>query len=83
MDSIYPDADPDPGPIFQIKTQTLEKVPKLAYIPYIFACHLQIDADPVRFRIQLITLMRIRIHYTVLRSPGMDSLNVYKYGRTG
>jgi hypothetical protein len=26
--------------------QTLEKVLKYAHIPYILACHLQIDADP-------------------------------------
>ncbi len=31
---------------------------KEAHNPYILACHLQIDADPVR--IQLITLMRMR-----------------------
>jgi hypothetical protein len=39
------DADPDPDPSFQIKAQTSEKVLKLAHIPYILACHLQIDAD--------------------------------------
>jgi len=43
-----PDADPDPS--FQIKAQTLEKVPEKmltkAHIPYIFDCHLQIYADP-------------------------------------
>jgi hypothetical protein len=32
---------------------------KLADIPYILACHLQTDADPVR--IQLIALMQILI----------------------
>jgi hypothetical protein len=37
------DPDPDPDPSFQIKAQTIEK----AHIPYILACHLQIDADPV------------------------------------
>jgi hypothetical protein len=38
------DADPDPS--FQIKAQNLEKVLKLADIPYILAYHVQIDADP-------------------------------------
>ncbi len=38
--------DPDPDPSFQIKAQNLEKVVKLAHIPYILACHLQTDADP-------------------------------------
>jgi hypothetical protein len=41
------DLDPDPDPSFQIKARTLEKLLKLAHIPYILACHLQIDADPV------------------------------------
>ncbi len=44
--TFYFDADPDPDPGFQVKTQNLEKVLKYAHIPYIFACHLQIDADP-------------------------------------
>ncbi len=47
--TFHPDADPDPNPDpdpnFQIKTQTLEKVIKWALIPYIVACHQQIDAD--------------------------------------
>jgi hypothetical protein len=43
--TFHPDPDPDPDPSFQIKTQTLEKVLKKAYIPYILDCHLQIDAD--------------------------------------
>ena len=38
---------PDPDPSFQIKAQILEIVLKYANIPYILACHLQIDADPV------------------------------------
>ncbi len=47
-DSPYhPDADPDPDPSFQIRVQTLEKVLKLAHIPFILAFHLQINADPV------------------------------------
>jgi hypothetical protein len=33
-------------PCLQIKAQTLENVLKLAHIPYISACLLQIDADP-------------------------------------
>ncbi len=40
--------DPNPDPSFQIKAlKTLEKVLKQAHIPYILACHLQIDVDPV------------------------------------
>jgi hypothetical protein len=39
-----PDADPDPS--FQMKAQILEKELKKAHIPYILACHLQIDSDP-------------------------------------
>jgi hypothetical protein len=47
--TFHPDADPgsDPDPSFQIKAQTLDKVLQYAHIPYILACHLQIDADPV------------------------------------
>jgi hypothetical protein len=30
-----------------MKAQPLEKVPKYAHIPFILACHLPIDADPV------------------------------------
>jgi hypothetical protein len=41
---VDPDSDLDPS--FQIKAQTLEKVLKKARIPYILACHLQMDADP-------------------------------------
>ncbi len=41
-----PAADTDPDPSLQIKAHTLEKVLKYAHIPYILACHLQIDADP-------------------------------------
>jgi hypothetical protein len=54
--TFHPDADPDPDPdpSFQKKAQLLEKV--LIFHTYILACHLQI-----RYRIQLITLMRIRI----------------------
>ncbi len=36
-------ANPDPS--FQRKAQTIEKVLKQAHIPYILACHLQIDED--------------------------------------
>jgi hypothetical protein len=43
--TFHPDADPDPS--FQINAQILEKVLKEAYIPYILACHLQLDSDPV------------------------------------
>jgi hypothetical protein len=63
------DEDPDTDPGFQKKAQNLKEALKQVHIPYILACHLQIDAypdpDPVitlmRIRIQLITLMRIRI----------------------
>jgi hypothetical protein len=41
--------NPDPDPRFQTKAQTLEKVLKQGHIPYIFACHLQIDAGPDPF----------------------------------
>ncbi len=46
--TFHPDADPDPDPdsSFQIKAQNLEKALKQPHIPYILACHLQIDADP-------------------------------------
>jgi hypothetical protein len=37
--------DSDPNPSFQLKAQNLEKGLKCAYIPYILACHLQIDED--------------------------------------
>jgi hypothetical protein len=49
VSTYHPDADPDvdPDPRFQMKAQTNEKVLKYAHIPYILACHLQIDADPV------------------------------------
>jgi hypothetical protein len=40
------DAYPDPDPSFQMKAQNLKKVFKYAHIPYILACHLQIDAVP-------------------------------------
>ncbi len=40
--------------MLQKKAQAFEKVLKCAQIPYILARHLQIDADPDRFRIQLI-----------------------------
>jgi hypothetical protein len=44
--TFHPDADPHPDSSLQIKTHTLEKVLTWAHIPYILACHLQIDADP-------------------------------------
>ncbi len=34
------DADPDPDTGFQIKALNLEKVLKLAHIPYVLACQL-------------------------------------------
>ncbi len=40
------DADTDSDPSFQIQAQNTEKLLKEAHIPYIFSCHLQIDADP-------------------------------------
>jgi hypothetical protein len=45
--TFHPDADPDLDPSFQIKAQSIEKVLKYSHIPYILACPLQIDADPV------------------------------------
>jgi hypothetical protein len=74
-DSTYhPDADPDADqdPRFQIKAETNEKVLKYAHIPYILACHLQIDEDldPVpdpayHFDADLdFYLMRMRIQVT-------------------
>jgi hypothetical protein len=38
--------DPEPYPCLHKKAQTLEKILKEAHIPYILACHLQINADP-------------------------------------
>ncbi len=47
LDSIFHfDPESHPEPSFQLKPQNLEKVLKSARIPYILACHLQIDADP-------------------------------------
>ncbi len=53
---FYPDADPDPDPSFQIPVQAeaFEKVLNRLILP----CHLQMMR--IRFRIQFITLMRIR-----------------------
>jgi hypothetical protein len=45
-DFFHPDTDPDPDPSFYIQAQTLEQALKYAHIPFILACHLQIDADP-------------------------------------
>ncbi len=52
--TYHPDAEPDSDlfdadadPSSQIKAQTLEKVLKYAHIPYVLACHLQTDADPI------------------------------------
>jgi hypothetical protein len=39
-------ADPNPDPRFLTKAQNLEKVLKWSRIPYILACHLQIDPVP-------------------------------------
>jgi hypothetical protein len=41
---VDPDSDLDPS--FQIKAQILEKVLRKGRIPYILACHLQMDTDP-------------------------------------
>jgi hypothetical protein len=38
--TVHFDADPDLDSSFQIKTQNLEKVLKMAHIPDILACHL-------------------------------------------
>jgi hypothetical protein len=45
------DPDLDPEPSFQIKAQKFEKVLNYANIPYILACHLQIDETRIRIRI--------------------------------
>jgi hypothetical protein len=75
-----------PAPNFQIKSQTLEKMLKQAHIPYILACHLQIDADPVpdpAYHFDAVPdvdpgyrtkMMRIRIHNTALKTNGMGYL---------
>jgi hypothetical protein len=57
--TLYFYADPDPDLGFQIKAQNLEQVLKEAHIPYILACHLQIDADPD----PAINLIRIPAHH--------------------
>ncbi len=44
--TFHPDPDLDPDPSSQIKARTLERVLRYAHIPYILACHLQIDANP-------------------------------------
>ncbi len=44
--TFHPDADLDPDHSYQIKAQSFEKVLNYAHIPYILACHLQIDANP-------------------------------------
>jgi hypothetical protein len=82
--TFHPDADPDPEPSVQIKAQTIEK----AHIPFILACQLQIDADPVpdpayhfeadldfyllRMRIQVTKMMRIWI-----QNAGFDALFIF------
>ncbi len=45
IDTFHFDLDPDPDPSFHKKAQILEKVLKQVHIPYILACHLQIDVD--------------------------------------
>jgi hypothetical protein len=42
--TFYRDVDPDHN-FFQFKDHNLENVTKQAHVLYIFACHLQIDAD--------------------------------------
>jgi hypothetical protein len=61
--TLHPDAHTNPDPSFQIKAQTREKVLKKAHIPYILACTVigKLMRNRIRFQIQLITLMRIRI----------------------
>jgi hypothetical protein len=67
------DPDPDPYPSFQIKAQNLDKVLKEAHFPYILAYHLQVDAHKVLIRIQLITLIRVRI-WIWIHNIGHESL---------
>ncbi len=67
------DADSDPKPSFQIKAQYLEKVPKKAYIFHTFwfvTCKLM----RIWIRIQVITLMRMRILSFNLRRVQSRSL---------
>jgi hypothetical protein len=83
--TIHVDADPDPDPTsffdtdldpypsFQIKAQNLDKVLKEAHFPYILAYHLQVDAHKVLIRIQLITLIRVRI-WIWIHNIGNESL---------
>jgi hypothetical protein len=59
--TFHPDADPEPDPIFQRKAETPEKVLKQVHIPYILA----VICKLMRIRIQLFTLMRIRILISV------------------
>jgi hypothetical protein len=56
------DLDPDLDPSIQIKDQTPEKVLKYALIPHLhFGFSSELMRIWIRFRIQLCTLMRIRI----------------------
>jgi hypothetical protein len=69
---LHFDAYPDPDPSFPIMSQNLEKVLKYAHNPYILACNLQM----MRIRIQLITLIRIRLSH-FCRSGSGSYLSVW------
>jgi hypothetical protein len=72
----------DPDTCFQIKAQILEKVLRKAHIPYILACHLQIDADPdPAYHFDAKTdpdfyLMRIRIRVPKTMQIHADSIDI-------
>jgi hypothetical protein len=61
--TFHPDAYPlsDPDSRFQIKAQVLEKVLKSAIFHTFLLVICNLMRIPIRFRIQLITLTRIRI----------------------
>ncbi len=67
--TFHPAADPDSDPRFQVKTQTLEKVLNYAHIPYVWLVICNVIR--IRFRIQLITLMWIRILIFILCGCGL------------
>jgi hypothetical protein len=70
--TFHLDADPDPDPSFQIKAQNLEKVLKWLIFQtcWLVICKLM----QIRLRIQLTTLMRIRIRVFLFdEDPGADT----------
>jgi hypothetical protein len=61
--TFYPDEDPDPVPSFQIEAQTLEKLLIFHTNSLVIGKLMRIR---IRFRIQLITLMKIRMRIWIL-----------------